>query len=212
MKIQLSHTAACDSHTAPSYGSSLLFKKHQNPGWACRPWSTRPGWRMAERGLDAEGRDQAVTPRSNPSRRISTSLALSNTQNIPNLCPQAPRPHRTWFWYNPDCYCFHPSLVPPSQFSNSYSNTQAHSSTGSSLPPLPGLHSTRLSSIQALTLFSHHSKFTSVEWHFLSSLPGTQYPKDISILGRTKWKPSPFPRSDSLSVFCSEEKSTPFHF
>ena len=60
MKIQLSHTAACDSHTAPSYGSSLLFKKHQNPGWACRPWSTRPGWRMAERGLDAEGRDQAV--------------------------------------------------------------------------------------------------------------------------------------------------------
>lgn len=154
-----------------------------------------------------------VLPPSNPhSRRISTSLALPNTQNIPILCPQAPRLHRTWFWYNADCHSFHPSLVPPSQFSNSYSNTQAHSSTGSLLPPLPGLHSARPSSIQALTLFSHHSKFTSVEWHFLSSLPGTQYPKDISILRRTKWKPSPFPRSDSLSVFCSEEKSTPFHF
>lgn len=51
-----------------------------------------------------------------PSRRISTSLALPNTQNNPNLCPQAPRLHRTWFWYNPDCYSFHPSLVPHLSF------------------------------------------------------------------------------------------------
>ena len=56
-------------------------------------------------------------------RRIPTSLALPNTQNIPNLSPQAPRLHRTWFWYNPDCYSFHPSLVPPSQFSTV---TQTH--------------------------------------------------------------------------------------
>lgn len=217
--------AAYDSHMAPSYGSSLLLKKHQNPGWACRPWSTRPGWRVAERGLDGGGgrwggggggweetRLSFVALPPLPSRRIPTSLALPNTQNIPNLSPQAPRLHRTWFWYNPDCYSFHPSLIPPSQFSNSYSNTQAHSSSGSLLPPLPGLHSARPSYVQALTLLLRHSKFTSVDWHFLSSLPGTQYPRDISILGCTKRKPSPFPRSDSLSVFCSEEKSTPFHF
>ena len=81
----------------PSYGSSLLLKKHRNSGWACRLWSIPLGWRKAERGLDGEGRDQTVIcgPATPSKQRISTSLALPNIQNIPNLCPQGPRLHRT---------------------------------------------------------------------------------------------------------------------
>ena len=71
--------------------------------------------------------------------------------------------------------------------------TQAHSSSGPFLSPPPGLHSARPLYAQALTLLLHHSKFTSGEWHFLSSVPGTQYPRDISIPGCTKRKPSSFP-------------------
>ena len=178
----------------PSYGSSLLLKKHRNSGWACRLWSIPLGWRKAERGLDGEGRDQTVIcgPATPSKQRISTSLALPNIQNIPNLCPQGPRlpgPVR----YNPDCYSFHPSLISPFQLSCSYSNTQARSSSGPFLSPPPGLHSARPLYAQALTLLLHHSKFTSGEWHFLSSVPGTQYPRDISIPGCTKRKPSSFP-------------------
>lgn len=157
----------------------------------------RPGWRMAERGLDAEGRDQAVicgpaTLQPPQQEDFHLPSPAQHTEHSNALRPQGCTGPGSGTTLTATLSILH--SFPPSQFSNSYSNTQAHSSTGSLLPPLPGLHSARPSSIQALTLFSHHSKFTSVEWHFLSSLPGTQYPKDISILRRIKWKTLTIPQ------------------
>lgn len=72
---------------------------------ACRPFLTPPGCRNAERGLDGDGRAQAVTPGPATSSQqpslISPFPPLPNTQNVPSGR------------YTTLCHSYHPSLRPP---------------------------------------------------------------------------------------------------